>query len=437
MSRPASTPISPVTIQETLLYSRGMAALFIGLFFFYALTLEEPPCGLPLLLYGALSLGMIAGYLLITPRSIYFPRGEDAPLRIQYPLITLTWALGFFVLLHGQTPVYFYLAALDEYISLALFHNRRLATTWLTLLYVVIFAALLALHGWPHALSTLLKVTPTYLLMGGLGELVTRLWEARERAEALAASLEDANHRLRDYNRKAEALAVAQERSRLAHEIHDSLGHTLTALGMQLDLLQQLPANQLQVRQQTLIRARHLANTAQSDLWRAVQALHPPPLEMLSLPEAMRQLVAAFSRRVGRPVTWKQSGEMFPLPTAVSLTLYRCLQEGLTNVLRHAPQAQHITAHLHYQTDRVVLQVENDSPADSGETEASPPSHGFGLQSLQERVESLGGALYAAPLPDGGFLLEVCLPASLPLAAEEQQIEHQEAAPSPASQTNA
>jgi signal transduction histidine kinase len=256
--------------------------------------------------------------------------------------------VAFFLLLRGKTAVYFYIAAFDEYLSLALFHHRRLAIGWAFFMVAEVGLAYNFVYPPSEGMPHFLESVPGYLLVCGLAELTVRLWEERERAEKLSRELHAAYLQLQDYTGKAEALAISQERTRLAYEIHDTLGHLLTALRFQLELLRQLPLDQDEARQKALGQAQRLANEAHTETWRAVQALRPLPLETLSLPQALEQLIITFTQRTGRHIQWNQQGKHQTIPKAAALLLYRTLQESLTNIQRHAPEAREISVTLIY-----------------------------------------------------------------------------------------
>ncbi|MFQ5341318.1 MAG: sensor histidine kinase, partial [Anaerolineae bacterium] len=228
----------------------------------------------------------------------------------------------------------------------------------------------------------------------------------------------------------------------LAHEIHDTVGHTLTALDVQLELLARLPSGQTEQRRQAAEQARALVKTGLADVRRAVQALRPAALETFSLPEAIASLAADFQRTTQVHTTWQVEGEITPLPLRLALPLYRAAQEALTNVKRHAPAARRVTLQLRYGAEAVVLWVENDgipatptSPPELGGTEGgpvvlwvendgipatptSPPELGgteggqgsYGLRGLRERAEALGGTFSAGPDGTGSFRAEMTLP---------------------------
>jgi signal transduction histidine kinase len=405
------SPVSAVSKRETQAYSWGASGLFVVLFLIYSLTAEPPLSPPALFLFGVVSMMLAVGYLVITPRSLRLPRHSAMKVRIQYPLISISWAVLFFLLLHGHGVIYFYIAEFDEYVSFALFHSRRWALGWACVLMGIMAAVHVLAFGIAGALKPFSESIPLYLLICGLAELVVRLWEEREQAESLTAELEKAYQQLQDAAAQAEALAVAQERVRLAHEVHDTMGHTLTALGLQLELLHKLPSEKARERQIVLERSRELVKGAQAEVWRAVQALQPPPLETLCLSEAMQQLIDNFVQRFGRQVTWVEKGNQAPLPSTNALALYRALQEGLTNIQRHAPDARTIDVSLEFGDSDARLTVEN-GPSTNPSAGQSPRSAtgGFGLRGLKERIESVGGTFHAGPTPEGGFLLEATVP---------------------------
>jgi signal transduction histidine kinase len=146
-----------------------------------------------------------------------------------------------------------------------------------------------------------------------------------------------------------------------------------------------------------------------------VQALRPAALETLSLPEAVASLVTGFEQAALVQVAWEIAGEVRPLPPRLALPLYRAAQEALTNVRRHAPEAQQVRVQLCYEPETVALSVENDgiplapsAPTPLGGGEGS----GYGLRGLRERAELLGGEFSAGPVGTGRFRVELRLPMS-------------------------
>ncbi len=260
-------------------------------------------------------------------------------------------------------------------------------------------AAFLAGAGYLTAIVFVILITQT----------AVREREARAKAEAMAVELAEANRQLKDYAAQAEELAITRERARLAHEIHDSVGHTLTALDVQLELLARLPPDKAEQRRRIIEKAQTLVKTGLTDVRRAVRALRPAALETFSLPEAISALVTDFEQSAHPHVVQQVEGAMRVLPPRLAMPLYRAAQEALTNVRRHAPAAQQVTVRLGYGLETVTLMVENDGIAQTSEN-LRDLQGGYGLRGLRERAESLGGTFRASPDDAGNFRLEIHLP---------------------------
>jgi signal transduction histidine kinase len=227
--------------------------------------------------------------------------------------------------------------------------------------------------------------------------------EQTERAEALLAELTAANRALEAARLRERELAVAEERVRLARDIHDGLGHHLTALNVQLQAAARLVDRDPPRAAAAIATSREVAQAALDEVRQSVAAMRRTPLDAGSLPEALQALVADFSRRADLAADLRVSGAARDVSPAAAQTLYRAAQEGLTNAHKHG-QARTVQVELAYGADRVALAVRDDGAAQA----ATAP--GFGLAGLRERAEQLGGSLLAGPAPAGGFALQIELP---------------------------
>jgi signal transduction histidine kinase len=227
--------------------------------------------------------------------------------------------------------------------------------------------------------------------------------EQAEHMQRLNAQLLAAHERERE-------LAVAEERVRLARDIHDGLGHHLTVLSVQLQAAERLLDRDPARVADTLALCRAETQAALADVRQSVAALRQNPLDGRSLRSALEKLTSDFAQAAAVPVRFGQQGQAVPLPRAAILTLYRAAQEGLTNVQKHAAHATRVTITLTYTAADVQLAVQDDGTA------AAVPDNcsGFGLAGLQERADQLGGTLRAAPQSPQGFLLELRLPIPAP-----------------------
>ena len=404
----------------------GVGIAFVVLFVLHVFTLRPPLPRMTLLLYAILTLALaglyvVSGLFRVTQRIAR----NGTPVSLPVFLLGNGLILATALILWGRTQLYFGLFVLNSYGALVHYTGRR---RWALAFAggMVAFAWLIyaLLRGWQAAGPALSGDLPWYGLTIALAEIVARQREHREQVEVMASELAEAHRQLQDYTAQAEELAITRERARLAHEIHDTVGHTLTALDVQLELLTRLPPDQTEQRWQVAEQARTLVKEGLADVRRAVQALRPAALETFSLPEAIAGLVADFEEAAQICTVWRVEGEVAPLPPRLAVPLYRAAQEALTNVQRHAPSAQQVTVQLRYGPETVTLSVENapsvtspPGPALSeveglGGTEGG--QGGYGLRGLRERAEALGGAFSAGPDETGRFRLEMRLPMTYP-----------------------
>jgi signal transduction histidine kinase len=224
----------------------------------------------------------------------------------------------------------------------------------------------------------------------------------RSEVERLNIELSAANNKLHEYAVKVEELATVQERNRLARDIHDGLGHYLTALDMQIKAAQAVLDQDRPRAMDALIKAQTLAEGALSDVRQSVAALRGDPTLSQPLPEAIDSLLSE-CRAEGLVAELKTTGEYRLLASQADLTLYRVAQEAFTNVRKHA-LASRVDVTLLYETTRVCLTV-----CDNG-IGTEQPEGGFGLFGLRERVKLLQGNMTIRTAPQQGFCIEVELP---------------------------
>jgi signal transduction histidine kinase len=231
----------------------------------------------------------------------------------------------------------------------------------------------------------------------------------REEIERLAAKLEEANRELHVYAAQVEELSAAQERNRLAREIHDSLGHYLTAMNLQAQVVSTLITQDAGRAQEALARMQVMILEALADVRRSVATIRSEPFLGKNLLEALEPLLEE-SRNAGLVTELIVNGEVRPLPAAFELTLYRAVQEGLTNARKHA-QARRVIVLLEYRPGEVNLHIQDDGAGSTLDTEQlNGLKSNFGLFGLRERVQLLGGKLGIQTAPERGFCLEINLP---------------------------
>jgi signal transduction histidine kinase len=226
---------------------------------------------------------------------------------------------------------------------------------------------------------------------------------SRRQVERLAAELSEANQRLTEYASQTAELATLRERSRLAREIHDSLGHYLTVVNVLLEAARAVLSSQPDRSDEIMHQAQTLTREGLTEVRRAVSELRNESRDLRPLTETLESL-ANESRVAGIEVNLIVTGEPSLLSPEAQLTLYRAAQEALTNVRRHA-HASCVDMKLDFSdAARVRLRIADDGVG------VADAKKGFGLVGIQERAEILGGEVFVRAEPGAGFALEVELP---------------------------
>jgi signal transduction histidine kinase len=191
--------------------------------------------------------------------------------------------------------------------------------------------------------------------------------------------------RLRHYALRIEDQATLQERNRIAREIHDALGHTLTAQSLQLDnsiLLWQSDGDKAKL---FLVEAKRLGTQALSEVRQSIATLRSDPFQGQSFAMAIDRLIHNFQQTTGiQPVFTFRLSE--PLPMEVQTALYRIIQEALMNVTKHS-QAKHVIIKLQAQAGLLDLLIDDNGQGFNPLQNTT----GFGLQGMRERTHVLGG----------------------------------------------
>lgn len=221
----------------------------------------------------------------------------------------------------------------------------------------------------------------------------------RDRLEALHSAQLAAEEARRATESEAREAALI-ERGRIAREIHDVLGHSLSGIALQLDMADALrDSGREEDATAAIRRARSLAVDSISETRRAVHALRE---DTLPLPDTLRQLAEH------NAVDFAITGEAGEIGAEATHTMVRAAQEALTNAAKYAPGANR-DMRLAFTTDRVTLTVHNGPATEDRRTDLAG-STGVGLVGMRERAALLGGTLQAEPTREGGWTVELELP---------------------------
>lgn len=266
------------------------------------------------------------------------------------------------------------LVSLMPYITLALatyFNNKNSSPK---LIFTNILTYWLALTFFACA-SYLLK--KTILMKDKMEMLYSQLKESK-------TDLETANKKLKDYSEKVEEVSILNERNRLAGEIHDTIGHSLTALIMEIDICNKLIDKDVNKTKAELKKAQELARYSLSEVRKSVRSIKST--DKLTGINAIKDLISDYEKNTGIVVHLNISKRQYKLSPAIEVTVYRAIQEALTNCAKYG-NATNAYIDICFNENGIEFCITNDGVG------CSDIKKGVGLTTMQERVEVLGGNL--------------------------------------------
>ncbi|HLH60231.1 MAG TPA: sensor histidine kinase [Ktedonobacteraceae bacterium] len=319
-------------------------------------------------------------------------------------------------------------------ISFALFNAPRLLLC--VSITVVTLSAFQGLFSWPLTMSNLgslfglglaffsMTVSCMFMqhLIGG--------WH--ERNDLLAGiscanrELEEAHRQLAESAAQEQELAVLRERTRLAREMHDTLGHALALVSVKLEVAQRLRERDPERCDRELEATREIVRTSMNELRASIANLRSPALEREPACRAISRYAREMAQRAGLRVSYDLHPGIEGLPEPIEETLWKVGQEALTNIEKHA-RASNVLLHISCQDGIVIMRIQDDGIGlpevlyhlhEDGRVICASPEGHFGLSGMRERVENCGGYLHLSPAEEHGTIVEVELPlVEAPLAS--------------------
>ena len=267
-------------------------------------------------------------------------------------------------------------------------------------LAVVLGGAAMVIYNDPTHTAGELVFVPVMFVIGWLAGFAVR-----ERT-AQAEEAEDRAARAERERATAARIAVAEERARIARELHDVVAHAVSVMVLQVGAVRHRLPQSLAEDKDALTDVEKAGRAALAEMRFLLGAMRDGEDVELAPQPGLDDLDALVERvgRAGLPVRLQVEGDAVPLSRAVDLSAYRIVQEGLTNSLKHA-KASHADVIVRYESDDLELEVRDD-----GVGAPSSDGLGHGLVGIQERVKIYGGEMSAGPRQEGGFVLSARLP---------------------------
>lgn len=321
-------------------------------------------------------------------------------------LLLVSTALTFLTIFYGRMFTGIYLLFMIIAQTNAMLHPRP-ALAYSVLTVAVYFGLMLNNGISPGNMGEfVVSLMIGFVFVVTLSQVLNRYSEQSEHIQRILSELQEANLALMEASENEKELTIAEERLRMARDLHDGLGHHLTALSVQLQAAEKLMQANPALAAETVRNARGEVQAALKEVRQSVAALRETPIDMMDLPQAVRRLLEETGQLSGLQTVFNQRGQTAALSPAAAMTIYRAAQEGLTNVRKHASGATRVSVELAYSPSQVQISVENDGPASSDMMEAG----GFGLAGMRERASLLGGTLECGPRPEGGFIMHLQVP---------------------------
>jgi len=343
-------------------------------------------------------------YVLLVGQTLPLALRRRNPLLSMYVVclsIGVYWTLDYPLGFDGAAVIAIYSAAA---------YGRDRRRTWRNVTAVTLGVSILAWSPW----STIERTDPLILAIGFvavhsaaalLGEVVyqrrQRIVDLEQRARQAEENLELRAH-----------MAVAEERQRIAREMHDVVAHGMSVIAVQAVAAQEIARSDPDKTVEVLTNIEIVGRDSLVELRRMLGVLRSDgDTDSSTAPQPGLSDVAdavAHSIAVGLPTDLIVTGDERVVPAGVELAAYRIVQESLTNARKHAGQSASAEIHLHYDDDALTLEITDDGAGAMSALAAT--GAGNGLVGMRERVEIYGGELSAGPLDGGGFRVSARLP---------------------------
>jgi signal transduction histidine kinase len=357
--------------------------------------------------------------------AVYFENAQQQRLFVLVAVFVLYLAVGFSrVLFKCDSNIYYLSFIIDILLVFAIEYNSRLLINYFFhSFYIIILleaaltlglrrgitigaaAVLVSLIKYAYLiyykfnlsnvsqLSFFLMVNVLILAIAGFAQLNK---EEKERKDALYKELLDAHRQLKQYTDEVNRLSVVEERNRIARDIHDTLGHNMTALIMQLQMAEHLLKDDVSKAAPLLTDSVKTAKDSLTGIREVVETLRGGDTSHITV-ESIKKLVNEFSEKTGVEIELDIKGVAAVQDSAVNIAVFRIVQEAITNAVRHG-KATRISVSLDYCADGIEFYI-----MDNGEGKVDV-KEGYGLKGIRERVEAFGGRVEFGT--DKGFYIK-------------------------------
>ncbi|MCR8848251.1 sensor histidine kinase [Rossellomorea sp. SC111] len=344
--------------------------------------------------------GFILNHILMasTRRRIYYP------LALDFILIT-----GF-VIVYPASSLYLILFGVNA-VTLFLFtENRRILWGFTVAFFIIWTASMYYIYLVTGEFSLIENLINFSLILfeAVVGRLIYKLFHARAKIEAQYGELQDthtaltaAHEQLHHYSKQVEELTLIRERNRISGEIHDTVGHKMTALLVQLQVAKEVMDSRPDMSKQKMELCEDLARETLQEIRLSVRTLkdHDQPQSFVT---TVRKLLEDYQMMTGLTASFMVKGDVTRIPISIQLDLTRVIQESITNAVRHG-QAKECSVVLEVFESKIQITIQDDG---KGTSDINP---GFGLKHMRDRIHEHGGTTVFESTKEG-FRVKATVP---------------------------
>jgi len=339
-------------------------------------------------------------------------------------ILSLVFELLIILLLYssfkGFTYVYFFIAIIDASVMLP----RTESMVMTIILYISV--AIISLHPdysnlQNHVAINVIFNTLLVLGFGSMGEFLRvekgKRIEAQKLYDKIRISeekLQDANARLANYSSTIEEITILKERNRISREIHDTVGHTLSTLIIELQALPYVAKNSSEEADSMINNMVTYTKTGLEDVRRAVRQLNPSSFDQGHGVFLLKELAINFEKFSKVKVNLNISQMDYDLNSDQSFILYRIFQESFSNSIRHG-RATEINITMNFTLSEIYLHIKDNG------TGSEIMDKGFGLNNMEDRIKSIGGTFAYINHLGCGFEINILIPKEQNIAKLEEE----------------
>jgi signal transduction histidine kinase len=346
---------------------------------------------------------IIGCIVLFVPIHFLYPVVKGKWMRIVTASIDIAITTSYsYVFLNEESPDLLFMGLSSLFLFMFV-QSRLVKIAWYLFFGLnILILILIQLHKYGNIEGAYYIVNGSFVVFAGLiGSLIRYYKQSRTETVRLHEELETSYRQLSEYSLQVEELSVSRERIRIAREIHDTVGHNLIALLIQLELARKLQESDAEKSRECLQQCENLVRSALREVRLSVGTIREED-NGLTLAESVTRLTRQFAELTGMQISVAVDPKFPVVSDSLRLTLIRIVQESLTNAQKHGDASQAWVA-LRCAERRVDVSILNNG---LGHPEYSP---GFGLLNMQERVHEHGGTLRIVTGPGDGFEVQVTI----------------------------